>query len=259
MVKILGISGRKQSGKNTAANLINGMVLMERGMIGDFYIDNSGGLVISTYSESGKLGFGVFDITRKDASFVEYAERELWPYIKLYSFADGLKNICMEFFGLSVEQVYGTDDQKNTYTPIMWEDTPTWKKAQPLSYDKSQARGPMTSRELMQYFGTNIMRKMYEPVHIRHTVNRILSEQSELAIVPDVRFPNEVEAIKQAGGAVIRLERSTLNDGHESETALDKENFDWGNFDFVIDNSNNTTEDFCSQVESVFNKLEFKC
>ena len=103
------------------------------------------------------------------------------------------------------------------------------------------------------------MRKMYEPVHIRHTVNRILSEQSELAIVPDVRFPNEVEAIKQAGGAVIRLERSTLNDGHESETALDKENFDWGNFDFVIDNSNNTTEDFCSQVESVFNKLEFKC
>ena len=259
MVKILGISGRKQSGKNTAANLINGLILTSKGLARDFFIDKGGNLVISTVGLDGKEGYGVFDITRKDASFVEYAERELWPYVKLYSFADGLKNLCIEFFGLSIEQVYGTDDEKNTLTPLMWEDTPTWKKTQPLSNEKPPVKGPMTAREVMQYFGTNIMRKMYEPVHVRHAIGRILAEQSELAIMPDVRFPNEVEAIKQAGGVVIRLERSTLKDTHASETSLDRENFDWGNFDFIIDNSSNNTEEFCSQIQSMFNKLELKC
>jgi hypothetical protein len=40
-----------------------------------------------------------------------------------------------------------------------------------------------------------------------------------------------------AGGKVIRLTRVVNpNDTHPSETALDRENFDWRKFDAVIDN-----------------------
>jgi len=43
-------------------------------------------------------------------------------------------------------------------------------------------------------------------------------------IVTDVRFPNEVEAIKKAGGTVIRIDRINNphpTSNHISETALD--------------------------------------
>ena len=58
-------------------------------------------------------------------------------------------------------------------------------------------------------------------------------ESSELSIVPDVRFPNEVEAIQKAEGRVIRLTRKPFEDGHPSEIALDG----YDGFDYVLDNS----------------------
>ena len=55
-------------------------------------------------------------------------------------------------------------------------------------------------------------------------------------IIPDVRFPNEVEAIKERGGIVIRVNRSTTksdsNSNHESEIALDH----YHDFDAIINN-----------------------
>src|SRR5690606_16898279 len=49
-------------------------------------------------------------------------------------------------------------------------------------------------------------------------------------VVPDVRFPNEVDAIRKAGGTVIQVVRpGRLDDGdrHVSETALDGIAFDY--------------------------------
>lgn len=53
-------------------------------------------------------------------------------------------------------------------------------------------------------------------------------------IIPDVRFPNEVEAIKKRGGIVIRVNRSGFedNDIHPSEIALDNYQY----FDYIINN-----------------------
>ena len=99
MSRIIGIAGKKQSGKNTSANYIHGSVLKSKGFTEEFRISDSTG-ELAVLSDSG---WGVFDITRKDAQFVEYAESNMWPFVKLYSFADGLKNICVEFFGLSYQ------------------------------------------------------------------------------------------------------------------------------------------------------------
>ena len=71
--------------------------------------------------------------------------------------------------------------------------------------------GPMTAREFMQYFGTDIMRKIWEPVWCSGTINKIVKEDSQLAIIADVRFPNEVQSIKDKNGHVYWMQRSVYD------------------------------------------------
>ena len=263
MVKILGISGKKQSGKNTAANHIHGLVLTRLKLAKDFRLDDSGNLVILTSDSNGMVDWGEFDVTRKDSDFVNYAEYNIWPHIKMYSFADGLKNLCVEFFGLKPEQVYGTDKQKNQeVSHLRWENMPkainsTMMKKIVTAPDAKRSfdwkEGPMTAREFMQFFGTDVMRKMHEPVHVNHAIDKILSEKPALSIIPDVRFPNEVKAIQDAGGKVIRLSRSTKQDDHASECGLDQENFDWDNFDCVIHDG--PREETLKSVEAAYQTI----
>lgn len=234
MVKILGISGKKQSGKNTVANYINGCVLKDKGLIQDFIIDNNGQLNILTTNHGGVSGWGIFDVTRKDNAFCEYAHINLWPDVKVYHFADSLKEISMSLFGLSYEQVYGTDAQKNTKIGIMWEDMPE---------NVEHNQGEMTSREFLQHFGTNVIRKIKNEAWVDATINRIMEEKTQLAIIPDVRFPNEVKAIHEAGGKVVRLTRNIANSHHKCECALDKDVFNWDHFDNIIDNNELSIKD----------------
>lgn len=239
-MKIIGIAGRKQAGKNTVANYINGHVLISRNMVTDFYIDENGKLIVQTSDSNGEVGFGEFDITRKDKAFVEYAHQELWPYIKVYHFADPLKEMAVNLFGLTYQQVYGTDEDKNTLTHLLWEDIPACPEGK---------SGNMTARDFLQHFGTNIVRKTYNNAWVNATINRIINEDSELSIIPDVRFPNEVKAIKDNGGIVIRLTRDLYHSVHDSERALDKESFDWKNFDLVLDNENLKIEQLCELLK----------
>lgn len=241
MAKIIGISGKKQSGKNTTANYINGTILKDKGMVEDFYIDENGDLAIKTSDQTGRSDYGILDVTRKDNEFVNYAEKELWPFIKVYHFADTLKEICAELFGLNLQQLYGTDKQKNMKTNLMWEDMPTDEK-------KS---GKMTNREFLEYFGTRVVRKIKPDAWVKATINKIVAEGSVLSIIPDVRFPNEVEAIKDNGGIVVRLKRDIFKSPIECETALDEDKFDWSNFDHIIDNNDISMQDFCSKLESI--------
>ena len=64
--------------------------------------------------------------------------------------------------------------------------------------------------------------------------------------ITDVRFPNEAEAIKQAGGLMVRIDRSdvpVLN--HPSESALDS----WDDWDLVINNEG-SLDDFRQEVRA---------
>tara|TARA_R100000152_G_C6776143_1_gene205071 strand:- start:1037 stop:1747 length:711 start_codon:yes stop_codon:yes gene_type:complete len=236
MTKIIGISGRKQAGKNTVANFINGRVLKTMNMIDDFIINKYGQLEIKTKDQNGLGGWGVFDVTRKDLSYVNYAERELWPYIKVYHFADCLKQLCIDLFDLNPKQVYGTDNDKNTQT---------------------QYNG-MTARQFLQYFGTDVMRKIKDDIWVSATIKKIVSEGSEIALIPDVRFPNEVKAIHENGGTVIRLTRDIYTDNHPCECALDESNFDWKKFDYVIDN-NGSINDMCTDLSSIQELWSVSC
>jgi hypothetical protein len=98
--------------------------------------------------------------------------------------------------------------------------------------------GPMTGREVMQYVGTDVFRKMYTNVWVDQVLRQIVSDSqiynTQLAVIGDCRFRNEVEAIQQAGGKVIHLTRSVDgNPTHASENDL----AGYQGFDAVIDNS----------------------
>jgi hypothetical protein len=138
----------------------------------------------------------------------------------IYNFADPLKKMCIDIFGLTYEQCYGSDENKNEYVNCFWPDS----------------GNSMTAREVMQYVGTNVFRKMQHNVWADATIRKIQDENLPLALIADCRFPNEVEAVKNAGGLVIKLNRNLYSSTHESETALDEDRYDQSNFDFVIDN-----------------------
>lgn len=140
---------------------------------------------------------------------------------KIYNFADPLKkNICIDILGLTYEQCYGSDDQKNQLVDCYW--------------DHHQ----LSAREVMQIVGTDIFRRMKQNVWSDAIIRHINKENPSIAIIADCRFPNEVETIKNAGGIVIKLTRNPYNSYHASEMALDPNQYDQANFDLIIDNEN---------------------
>ncbi len=123
--KILAISGAKQSGKTTCAKFLYGYEMKRNNVIEQFEITDDGRLLVNasfTSADGEKTdGMGVFDIFRGDYQFIEYASTHIWPHIKAYNFADSLKSVAIELFGLTYEQCYGTEEEKNTYTPMFAE------------------------------------------------------------------------------------------------------------------------------------------
>jgi hypothetical protein len=158
------------------------------------------------------------------SEFVEkYFNGVIEPFnsAKIYNFADPLKqDICINILGLTEYQCYGTDDQKNELVDCYW--------------DNKQ----LTAREVMQMVGTDMFRVMQKNVWSSATIRKIQNDKPKLAIIADCRFPNEVDAVKDAGGIVIKLTRNPHNSDHTSEIALDTNNFDQSNFDLVVDNRN---------------------
>jgi hypothetical protein len=174
MTKIIGFSGRKQSGKSTSADYIKSII---------------------------------------DKHSLKISHR-------IYSFADSLKqDICMNILGMTYEQCYGTDDDKNTPTGLTWNNN------------------QLTARAAMEIIGTDIFRSLKNSVWVDATINKIRRDNLDLAIIADCRFPNEVESIKNAGGFIIRLDLDPYHSESPSECALDKHLYDWNNFDCIIQNS----------------------
>jgi hypothetical protein len=162
---------------------------------------------------------------------------------KIYSFADPLKqDICINILGLTYEQCYGTDEDKNTLTSLRWKDMPeyniTWTRMK--DYHES---GFMTARQVMEFVGTSIFRQMKKDVWSAATINKIKSENVDVALVADCRFPNEVETIQNNNGLVIRLTKDPFQSNSDSESALDQCFYDWSKFDLVLNNSQLSIEE----------------
>lgn len=229
---ILVFSGKKQSGKSSGARFLIARHLNKSLRAERFYIDPVDGRLIDKFSDK------VIDTDVPSSALDQF-----WKTynVKMYSFADPLKRFLIETLNLDISHCYGTDEEKNCLTHIVWESIPTPIRNKYRIHGKRGRpplpTGPMSGREVMQVFGTDICRAMDAHCWAR-LYNMIRREGHQLAIVCDARFPNEVTIGAEHGAKVIRLLRDKLKDKHVSEHALD--NMPHGEYSLVVDNENMT-------------------
>jgi hypothetical protein len=258
MTQIIGFAGKKQSGKNTCCNFITMLKLIENGVCKRARLDENGEIEVSdifgeTLFEQEYFSFKK-PIVNTDAVLQQIRA------VKVYALADPLKRIAIDVLGLPEEKVYGTDKDKNELTDFYWENMPGVVSNTTSFYVEGvdsefwnniivHKNGQMTVREVLQYLGTDIFRHMHSKVWVDSLFRQIEKDNMELALVCDVRFDNEIEAIKNKDSIVIGLKRdvSKKKDKHSSE------NVNLNLCDAIIDNSN---MDFSEQNKQVYLALK---
>lgn len=170
---------------------------------------------------SGKIGAG------KDTLAGELAKLAPpgWA-VRRFGFADEMKRVACDLWGIDIAHAIGTQE------------------------DKLRPCGVKTVREALIAMG-ECGRAIEPGVWIRTCMETIDAQESLglhiLAVITDVRFPNEADAIHSRGGRLIRLMRATEIRDTESETALD----DYPYFDGRIDNRFHTIEQTARQAYSL--------
>jgi hypothetical protein len=185
------------------------------------------------------------------------------------SFAHTLKDAVASVFGWDRELLEGRTKQSRAWREQV---DPWW--SQRLSMPN------LTPRWVLQYWGTEVARRAFhDDIWIASLENK-LRKLTDDVVISDCRFPNEIAAIKRAGGVVIRVVRGAepewfplaeiVNRGtdhdprwswakaqlekfniHASETA-------WigTEFDAVIDNNADGLDNLYSQIKNLVQDLQ---
>lgn len=186
-IKLIGISGKAQSGKDTAAVMIQQIA----------------------------LGYTKPYIYRPRTHAFTNLHQSGW-YVE--RFANNVKKVASLLLGCPIEK-FEDGKFKESYLGKEW--------------NRDGKR--MTVREFLQRIGTDALREgLHKDVWVNSLLAKLDAEPNLKWIIPDVRFPNELDAIKSRGGVVIRINRiKSLGHRpvnlaeHESETALDSAQFDY--------------------------------
>ena len=220
-------------------------------------------------------------INEKD--FNDYIKNNHKSNWKIVKFADKIKNIVCLLIGCSIKQLEDRKFKEKKLEEEWW----YWKLERECGYSTMMLDYLNTSKEklknykglilvkttprlLLQLLGTECGRNIIHPniwcisLFSNYTaeinenfLNMSVNEAKEIKypnwIITDVRFPNELKAIKDRDGIIIRVNRPILNETaynkayretheHESENSLDS-----ATFDYVIDNNS----DISSLIEKV--------
>lgn len=161
-----------------------------------------------------------------DISYEDFSNRKYKNFadIQIVHFADILKETVQVLFGIGE---WETNTQEGKKTTIEWIGK--------------------TVRELLQGVGQGLRDAIDPNLWIK--VLFANTENWSNYIIADVRYPNEVEAIKERNGILLRIDRKDAGAGnHSSETALD----DYKEWDVHIEN-NGSLEDLFEAMR-VFTK-----
>ena len=174
------------------------------------------------------IGITGFANAGKDTT-ADYIIRK-FNYFKKISFADPLKQILINYFGLTYNDVYTTEG-KNSYNQF-------WK---------------MTNREIMQKVGTDAMRKGFcFDVWVKVTENILLKYPNQNFIIPDIRFDNQAQMVKRNGGIVIKVNRvgfgGIVQSRHQSEQPISNNLIDFNIKNDYFDNLYCQTDIILKQI-----------
>jgi len=168
-----------------------------------------------------------------NASWCTYRDSGLFPFDfedNIVHFADLLKYVAERMLSVPVYTMQSMEGKSMTFD---WLDG-------------------MTGREFLQKLGTAVRNEVHPEFWTRALF--IKEKDNQNLIIPDVRFPNEVQIIKDHGGMLIRIERPGAGAGnHISEIALDN----YKGWDIVIDNVG-TLENLYNQVKFLMNNDQIK-
>lgn len=259
MTNLIGISGKKGSGKDTVAEAIRFLVDKRKQPdleIQDFVNNNDpeprddNPWQIRKFSDKLKdMVCLLIDCTREQLEDPEFKETPLGEKWAKYP--------------VHVQTVINPLDSENATVGEELHYFTTKEEAQRFA-EKETVEGHdyeseafvedkelLTPRKLLQELGTEICRQIHPSAWINALFVDYTSKKHDKWVISDVRFPDEVQAIKDRGGIVIKVNRDVGDDQHESEKALDGYT-DW---DYVIDN-NGTIEGLVDQVETMLNKFK---
>jgi hypothetical protein len=126
----------------------------------------------------------------------------------------------------------------------------------------------LTPRWVLQYWGTEVCRRSFhDDIWIASLENKLRNSKDNI-VISDCRFPNEIQAIKKAGGQIVWVQRGALpewyddavsaNQGHNigiNNMKLRKIHAsEWAwlgtEFDHMIDN-NGTIDELFKQAQSL--------
>ena len=218
---LIGISGKKQSGKDTVCRIIQ--------------LVNEALYHVSFDMQFMSKEYIVNEIT-EHLELDEPTRSSIYP--ERHAFADKLKECASIILGES-RDVFEVESGKNSKTRLRIMD---------------HNGDTITNRKFLQLFGTEVGRAIDPDLWVKSLLydyrEAVLSAEGSWSpdwIITDVRFPNEAKAIKAEGGILIRVNRDTgAVDEHPSETALDN----YEDFDITISN-NGSLKDLVDKVYDI--------
>ncbi len=213
---IYGISGYKQSGKNTVALIWQLLTL---------YYTPEGQGVISKYKSDVDY---VFSCLNGEEPYQRYSHYFFWEE---KSFAKKLKMIVSLLTGCNIEALE-SEEFKNKTVPITW---------------SNSKLGITTYRDMLQKIGTELFR---ENIHNRIWIDLLFEDYKESPftrwLITDVRFRDEANEVINRGGFIIKINRGTSESSHLSERDMEG----YLNYKYIIDN-NGTLYDLIGKVKNI--------
>ena len=119
-----------------------------------------------------------------------------WHGFRRDSFAGALKDAVAHVFGWDRELLEGLTAEARAWREQV---DPWWAERLGIPH--------LTPRWVLQYWGTEVCRQgFHDDIWIAALENR-LRQRTGHTVISDVRFPNEVAAIRNAGGRIVWIRR----------------------------------------------------
>lgn len=152
------------------------------------------------------------------------------------SFAGPLKDICSKVFSVERDSfdcqskkevpfpspIIFNAKQMSTILMIYGFDTLTMDDKILIELDTYIGYKFKTPREIAQIIGTDILRRVDSNIHVKKAIE-LSNKDAKFLIFSDIRFPNELDIVKNNGGMSFYIKRPTLNiksDQHSSESYI---------------------------------------
>ena len=120
------------------------------------------------------------------------------------SFANTLKDAVSAVFGWDRTLLEGRTKQARE-----------WREQVDPWWAERLGMPDLTPRWILQYWGTEVCRKSFhDDIWIASLENKLRNSKDNV-VISDCRFPNEIKAIKSAGGIVIRVKRGPEPDWYQ--------------------------------------------